>query len=303
MKKLDVIGFGALNVDKLYNVNKITHEDEEAFITDFSQFCGGSAANTIIGLSRLGMKTGFIGKISRDPEGNLLLKNLKKENVNTDGIIIEEKGRSGNVLGFVDKKGQRALYVDPGVNDSIDISEVKLEYIESSKVLHLTSFVGNSVKAQEGVLDRIGDDITVSLDPGRIYAERGTDFLKNILNRTDIMLINEEELKYLTGNKYKTFEERAKVLEEYNIDTVVVKIGEKGSYIKDHDEYHYIKPYDVNCKDTTGAGDAFNAGFLFGLIKGKKIRESGEIGNYVASCCIQELGSTKGLPDLSGLKL
>ncbi|MDI6723978.1 MAG: carbohydrate kinase family protein [Methanobacterium sp.] len=303
MKKLDVIGFGALNVDKLYNVNKITHEDEEAFITDFSQFCGGSAANTIIGLSRLGMKTGFIGKISRDPEGNLLLKNLKKENVNTDGIIIEEKGRSGNVLGFVDKKGQRALYVDPGVNDSIDISEVKLEYIESSKVLHLTSFVGNSVKAQEWVLDRIGDDITVSLDPGRIYAERGTDFLKNILNRTDIMLINEEELKYLTGNKYKTFEERAKVLEKYNIDTVVVKIGEKGSYIKDHDEYHYIKPYDVNCKDTTGAGDAFNAGFLFGLIKGKKIKESGEIGNYVASCCIQELGSTKGLPDLSGLKL
>ena len=65
MKKLDVIGFGALNVDKLYNVNKITHEDEEAFITDFNQFCGGSAANTIIGLSKLGMKTGFIGKVSK----------------------------------------------------------------------------------------------------------------------------------------------------------------------------------------------------------------------------------------------
>ena len=73
MKKLDVIGFGALNVDKLYNVNKITHEDEETFITSFSQFCGGSAANTIIGLSRLGINTGFIGKISKDHDGDLLL--------------------------------------------------------------------------------------------------------------------------------------------------------------------------------------------------------------------------------------
>ncbi len=302
MKKFDVTGFGALNIDVLYNVNKITHEDEEAFITDYDIFCGGSAANTVIGLSKLEMNTGFIGKIANDHYGKLLLKNLQKENVDTDGIIIEKEGRSGNVIGFVDEKGNRALYVDPGVNDLIDISEINMGYIENSKVLHLTSFVGNSVDAQESTLDRIEDNITVSLDPGRIYAERGTIFLKNILNRTDIILINEKELNYLTGKKYNSLEERAKVLEEYNIDVVVVKRGEKGSYIKDHGENYYMEPFNVNCKDTTGAGDAFNAGFLYGFIKGKDIQKSGEIGNFIASCCIQESGSIKGLPEISELK-
>jgi len=299
--KFDVIGFGALNVDLLYNVNKITHEDEEAFITDFNIYCGGSAANTIIGLSKLDLKTGYIGKVAQDRYGKILMENLQRENVDTSGIIVEEKGRSGNVLGFVDRKGNRALYVDPGVNDLIDISEVNLGYIENSRVLHLTSFVGDSIKAQELILDSISDEIIVSLDPGRIYAERGNSFVEKILKRTDIILINEEELKYLTGNKYKSLEEMVKNLKEYDIDKIIVKRGEKGSYITDHEESHYLKPFDVICKDTTGAGDAFNAGFLYGFLRSENLKKCGEIGNYVASCCIQESGSLNGLPKLSDL--
>ncbi|MEN4006930.1 MAG: carbohydrate kinase family protein [Methanobacteriaceae archaeon] len=299
MKKLDVVGFGALNIDRLYNVNKIAHEDEEASIIDFNQFCGGSAANTIIGLSRLRMKTGFIGKVADDNNGNLLLENLQKEGVNSDGVIINPSGKSGNVLGFVDSFGQRALYVDPGVNNLIEYSELEIEYI-NSRILHLTSFVGDSYKAQEKVLKEIDDDVVVSLDPGRIYAERGWDFLKNILKRTDIILINEEELKHLTGEK--TLNEGAEFLLKSGIRNVVIKRGDKGAYITDGNEYYDLKPFKVKCIDTTGAGDAFNAGFLYGFLKNKDINESGKIGNFVASCCIMERGAVKGLPDLSKLK-
>lgn len=300
MKKFDVVGFGALNVDKLYNVNKITCEDEESYIIDFNRSCGGSAANTVIGLSKLGMKTGFIGKVSKDHDGKLLLENLQKEGVDTEGIILSD-GRSGNVLGFVDKNGQRALYVDPGVNDLITSDEVKLDYLENSKILHLASFVGESFKAQESIINEISEDIILSLDSGRIYAERGINYLKNILNRTDIILTNEEELKYLTGNKYKTFKEGAEVLLEYNINTVVIKRGDKGAYITNGDESYFIEPFDVKCVDTTGAGDAFNAGFLYGLLNNKNIEESGKLGNFIASCCIKESGAIKGLPKISEL--
>lgn len=300
MKKFDVVGFGALNVDKLYNVNKITCEDEESYITDFNRSCGGSAANTVIGLSRLGMKTGFIGKVSKDNDGKFLLENLQKEDVDTEGVIISN-GRSGNVLGFVDKNGQRALYVDPGVNDLIMLDEVKLDYLENSKILHLASFVGESFKAQESIINEISEDIIVSLDPGRIYAEMGINYLKNILNRTDIILTNEEELKYLTGNKYKTFQEGAKILLEYNINTVVIKRGDKGAYITNGDESCFIEPFAVKCIDTTGAGDAFNAGFLYGILNNKSIEESGKLGNFTASCCIMKSGAIKGLPKISEL--
>ena len=180
--KQEIVGFGALNIDKLYHVNKIAHEDEESYITSKTESCGGSAANTIIENSRLGHNTGFkVGKVAADPEGSVLLNNLQNENVNTKGLMISDKERSGTVSGFVDKNGQRALYVDPGVNDCIKEDEVDIEYINNSLVLHLSSFVGKnyqeSIETQKKVLDEISSQITVSFDPGRLYTQRGVEFL------------------------------------------------------------------------------------------------------------------------------
>ena len=117
--KFDVIGFGALNVDKIYQVGRIAREGEESFILSTSESPGGSAANTIVGLARLGAKTGFIGKVADDQEGNLLLSDFRTEGVNIDGIVIAKHGHSGAVFAFIDMKGERALYVHPSVNDSL----------------------------------------------------------------------------------------------------------------------------------------------------------------------------------------
>jgi ribokinase len=314
--KMDVVGFGALNLDKLFQVNRIAHEDEESYITGKSESCGGSAANTIVGLARLGMETGFIGKVATDREGSLLHNNLQNENINTNGVVVTDNGRSGTVIGFVDSSGQRALYVDPGVNDDIDIDEVELDYINSSKVLHITSFVGKSdeksIKTQKTVLNEISTNVSVSFDPGRLYTERGLDFLENFLIRTDILLINQSELKLLiTGNiedsrksteKYETQEIAEKVQLEYGIDTVVVKMGDKGSYVTHKGKSHIANAFDVPCVDTTGAGDAFNAGFLHGYVNGEDIKKMALKGNYIASCCVTEHGTTNGLPDLTKLE-
>jgi ribokinase len=314
--KMDVVGFGALNLDKLFQVNRIAHEDEESYITGKSESCGGSAANTIVGLARLGMETGFIGKVATDREGSLLHNNLQNENINTNGVVVTDNGRSGTVNGFVDSSGQRALYVDPGVNDDIDIDEVELDYINSSKVLHITSFVGKSdeksIKTQKTVLNEISTNVSVSFDPGRLYTERGLDFLENFLIRTDILLINQSELKLLiTGNiedsrksteKYETQEIAEKVQLEYGIDTVVVKMGDEGSYVTHKGKSHIANAFDVPCVDTTGAGDAFNAGFLHGYVNGEDIKKMALKGNYIASCCVTEHGTTNGLPDLTKLE-
>ncbi|MGZ7095857.1 MAG: carbohydrate kinase family protein [Methanobacterium sp.] len=301
MKKIDVAGFGALNIDKIYRVNKISCKDDESYIKDFSVSCGGSAANTIIGLSRLGIKTGFIGKISNDDDGKLLLHNLKREGVNTENVVITE-GRSGNVLGFVDEDGERALYVDSGVNDRIKFNEINLDYLNNLRVLHLTSFVSNSIEAQKQAMEEISKGITVSFDPGRIYVEKGVNYIRDILDRTNIILINEVELKHLIGNKFPTCKQKAEVLLDYGIEIIVVKRGNKGSYVTDGDKSHNIKPFNVNCIDSTGAGDAFNAGFIYGFIKGKDLKESCIMGNFVAGSCIEMEGAIKGLPELLKLK-
>ena len=120
MSKFDVVGFGALNIDKLNKVNKIAGAEEESFIENYKETCGGSAANTVVGLARLGCKTGFIGKVGCDRESKMLIQDFCIEGVDTNGIIQSSEGKSGTVLGFIDRTGDRALYVDPGVNDTID---------------------------------------------------------------------------------------------------------------------------------------------------------------------------------------
>ena len=120
----EIIGFGALNVDRLYSVDKIVSHDEESFITDETDTPGGSAANTIVGLARLGCSTSIIGKIAEDDEGDLIEYNLAVNGVYTNNLIYSESGSTGKCIGFVDKNGERCLYISPGVNDDIKIGEI-----------------------------------------------------------------------------------------------------------------------------------------------------------------------------------
>ena len=198
---VDVVGFGALNVDILFQVNDIAHEDEESFIIDSDQNPGGSASNTIIGLSRLGLAVSYIGKIADDNEGEYLEMNLIKEGVFLNNLIISDKGHSGKVLGFINEDGERALYVDPGVNDEIAIDEIDINNLKAIKILHYSSFVGKSFETQVKLLDLLPESILLSFDPGHLYAKKEINSLKKILNRTNILLINEKELKLLFEKK------------------------------------------------------------------------------------------------------
>jgi ribokinase len=295
----DVVGFGALNLDKLYKVNMIAKEEEEGAVSDFKESAGGSAANTVVGLARLELKTGFIGKVAADREGNFLLDEFKKEGVDINGISVSEKGRSGTVMGFIDPKGDRALYVDPGVNDQLGFKDINLDNVSDTKFLHLSSFVGEKpFKAQKQLIEPLSS-VKISFDPGAIYARKGVAVLEPIIRRSYAMFPNEIEVKLLTGQDYR---EGARTLTELGADLVVVKLGKRGCYVTDGKESHLIEPYKVEAVDTTGAGDAFCAGFLYGLIKQKGLYECGKLGNFVASRCISKMGARTGLPRLADLK-
>jgi ribokinase len=296
---IHVVGFGALNLDKLYKVNMIAKEEEEGFVTDFKESAGGSAANTIVGLARLKLKTGFIGKVAEDHEGNFLLDDFRKEGVDTNGITVSEEGRSGVVMGFIDIKGDRALYVDPGVNNLAKFQEINLDYATNTEFLHLSSFVGETpLEAQKELIDRL-PNVKISFDPGALYARKGLRALRPIIQRCRVMFPNAIETKLLTG---KDYEEGAKNFTKLGAEMVAVKLGKKGCYITDGKESHLIKAYKVDALDTTGAGDAFCAGFIYGLINGKDLYDCGRLGNFVASRCITKIGARTGLPRLEDLK-
>jgi ribokinase len=300
MSDFDAVGFGALNMDKLYMVDKIAETEDESFVTEHKESCGGSAANTMVGLARLGLKVGFVGKVADDYEGRLLLDDFRKENVDTHGIVVAKNGLSGVVMGFIDKEGQRALYVVPGVNDAIDPKGLSLDYLRRTRLLHLSSFVGEqSFESQKRVVDLILSSVKVSFDPGMLYAKRGLSALRPIIRRAFAMMPNETELMLLTGKGYK---EGAKKLISEGVEVVAVKLGKKGCFVTNGEEKHLLKPCKAEAVDTTGAGDAWNAGFIYGLLKNKNLQECGRLGNFVASRCIRKVGARTGLPHLAELQ-
>ena len=237
----------------------------------FTVACGGSAANTVVGLTRLGCRTGFIGKVADDREGKLQLDCFKTEGVNTEGIIEAAKGKSGSVMGYVDRKGARALYVNSGVNDAIETRELKWEYVSQTKFLHLTSFVGeNSFRTQKKVLGSLPSDVKISFDPGSVYANKGFSTIEPIIRSSYVLMPNTIELELLSGET--DYCKGADYMIELGVKIVAVKLGSKGCYVTDGREKLRIEPFKVNVVDTTGAGDAFNAGFLYGLINKQEPR-------------------------------
>jgi len=324
--QVEVIGFGALNLDKMYYVDDIASHDDESYIKDFDMNPGGSAANTIIGLSRLGVSTSYIGKVADDEEGEILEMNLISEGVFVNNLIEAEIGNSGKVLGFIDENGERALYVDAGVNDEIKIDEIDIDQVNTAKILHFSSFFGDSFNTQNELIDYIPDSMILSLDPGMFYAKKGINALKRLLNRTNILLINEKELMILfeeyyskidginlsggdvnnvgvvnTSDETLTFRDIAVYILDDGIDTVVVKRGKKGVYaINNKDEEVKVPIFETDTVDTTAAGDSFNVGFLYSYLKEYSLEKSCLIGNWVASKCVENIGTT-GLPDKNQL--
>jgi ribokinase len=287
----DIIGIGALNMDRLYLVERIAEPGEEVRVDAVSEQPGGSAANTIAGLARLGIQTGFIGMVGDDADGARLRREMGNEGVDTRGIGIGP-GRTGIAIVLVDMNGERSMYVHSGVNDALSMTPENLSYAKSAKYLHLSSFAGkNQFEMQKSILKE--SEVRISFAPGMLYAQKGIDALQEIIARTEIIFLNRDEIEMLTGAGYRNGAER---LSEIGAAVVVVTLGRDGCYIRTPDAETAVPGYGARVVDTTGAGDAFCAGFLCGHLNGRPLDECGRLGNRVAARCVEVVGARAGLP-------
>jgi len=292
MSEKDVVGLGALNYDVLYAVERIARGGEEVGILDVKKVPGGSAANTIVALSRLGVEVGFVGMVGTDEEGELILEEFRKEGVETQ--IRMEEGYTGAAIGFVDAQGERALYIYPGVNDRLCMDDIDLDFINNARFLHMSSFVNKEqLEMQRELAKRAKSKLSFS--SGMLCFKYELEDLIEVIEQSAVVFLSLDELTSLV--RRENYEKGAEALLNIGAQIVCVTLGERGCYvINAAGDSHVIAAYPTDVVDTTGAGDAFAAGFLYGLLHEKGIQESGKIGNSVASFCIREYGARKGLP-------
>jgi len=249
---------------------------------------GGSAANTIHGLARLGMETGFIGKVGKDDLGEFFKKDMMESGIKTH--LIQSETPSGLALALVSPDGERTFATYLGAACELEDTDIDAEVLKEYDILHIEGYLLQNYKLISHSIKTAKElGLRVSLDLASYnVVEQNRDFLNEMIDLyADIIFANEEESKALTGLEP---EQSVQHLSK-RVDIVAVKTGPGGSFVYMNGEMCQVPTQKITPVDTTGAGDLYAAGFLYALAKGKNAYECGRTGSMIASEVITHIGA------------
>jgi len=252
---------------------------------------GGSAANTIHGLAMLGIPTGYIGVIGEDELGGSFVKDMI--NAGVEPHMIHSLQETGRAIALVTPDSERTFATFLGAAIELAADHLTGFNFKQYDYLHIEGYlVLNHDLIRSALILAKENGLTVSLDLASYnVVEANLEFLREMVEKyVDIVFANEEEAKAFTGKEPReALDEIAKM-----VKIAVVKTGSKGSFIKSGDEVVEIGVINVNPIDTTGAGDLYASGFLYGLAHDFSIERSGEVGALLAGNVIEVIGSKMG---------
>ena len=306
---MKILGIGNAIVDVICKVddNFITHNnltkstmklvDETEFKKLLSTLkieetvSGGSIANSIVGLSQLGNKVGFIGKVSDDDLGNKYEEGLKKEKVEFFYNKKKEIIPTGTCLILITPDSERTMITFLGTAGKINENDIDTKAVKNSEILFLEGYLwdeGEPKKAFEKAINN-SNKVAMSLSDLFCVERHKPHFLELVKNKLDITFANEQEITSLID--VKRFEDVINFTKEIN-RLIVITRGDKGAIaINKNEIVECSAKKDLQIKDLTGAGDLFAGGFLHGLINNKSTKESLEIGTEMSSKVIQIIGA------------
>ena len=271
-------------------INTERSEEISASVTNYAKkmATGGSASNTINGITRLGMNAGFVGKIGKDDIG-LFFTNDSISNGVQPHLLLSETP-SGHCTVLVSPDRERTLCTYLGAACELEASDLKSEMFTGYDIFHIEGYlVQNHDLIRTAVRLAKQEGLKVSIDLASYnVVEANLDFLHEIVREyVDIVFANEEEARAYTGHEP---EEALNVISEH-CEIAIVKVGKDGSMIKSKAEKVQVKPRLANCIDTTGAGDLYAAGFLFGLASNYSLEVCGKIGSLISGNVVEVLGA------------
>lgn len=253
-----------------------------------SQASGGSAANTIHGLASLNVETAYIGKIGEDLMGEYFIADLEKNNIKA--YLSHSNSETGVASALITPDSERTFGTYLGAAVEVSASDLDPSIFKNYQFFHIEGYlVFNRELIEKALIMAKAAGMTVSLDLASYnVVEANLDFLRDMTSKyVDIVFANEEEAKSFTGKQpEEALDEIASMC-----SIAVVKIGKNGSLIKKGSEKHLVEAIPANVKDTTGAGDLYAAGFLYGLLRNLSLDKCGRIGALCAGKVIEEIGA------------
>lgn len=249
---------------------------------------GGSAANTIHGLAKLGIETAFIGKVGKDEFGDFFSTDLSNSGIKP--ILLQSETASGSAIALVTPDSERTFAVYLGSAVELVAHDIEQEYFSGYTYFHIEGYLlQNHELMLKAACEAKKAGLKISLDLASYnVVEENRNFLHDFVKKyVNIVFANEEEAKSYTGQNPK--QALHNIAEE--CDIAVVKIGKEGSYIKHNGNVYTISAIKANSIDTTGAGDLYASGFLYGIINNLGFEKAGKIGSLLSGNVIETIGA------------
>ena len=313
MEEFDVICIGAALVDIIAQVERHPSDDDEVFVSNLTLLSGGAAANTAYACGKMGLSTAFIGKLGHgDIFANKIISDFNDVSVETRLIKYSNRYTTGSAYVALDSKGERRIYAHSGAANYLSKIDLLEDDITTTKLIFLSSLRNIEPLLHAAKIGR-NSNIPVILNPGMLIIDQGFDYIKNLLEKIDILILSQKEFKTLFNLKENdlstdSIRERSVSLFALGMKVIIVTLSQKGAFLLTTKRDELIQPLKLEkVIDTTGAGDAFSAGFIYGLaqnlnLKFEHLKNNVKIGNFVAGQCIQSLGARNGIPERNEIK-
>ena len=253
---------------------------------------GGSCANTMLGVSQLGGRAVFCGKVGRDAFGKLFAERLKVGGVHPHMLV--SKTPTGSTIILITPDAARTMNTYLGACQELTSRDVPVEIISEAKYLYLTAYLWDSTSSRAAAMTALKSaresqtEVVLNLADPFCIERHQTNLLELLQGGfVDVVMANRAEIHALLGKM--TVEEAMRNLSQY-VKTTVITLGSHGAYMTKGDEKVYIEALPVKAIDTTGAGDAFAAGFLYGETNQGTLEQCGQLGAAFAADIVQKLG-------------
>lgn len=302
-KEFDVIVVGELNVDLIMNeLDRFPEVGKEILARKMTLTLGSSAAIFASNISSLGARVAFLGKIGKDKFGEVVLESLQNSNVDVSMIKKDEQCGTGATI-ILNVEEDRANTTYPGAMDLLTIDDISPADLGRAKHLHFSSFF-----LQPGMRDSVGKLFRTAQDMGLTTSfdmqwdpEEGWELdIEDILPHVNVFLPNEKELMCLSGKN--DLEEAIQYIHKYS-DVLVIKRGNLGSKVMHGEELRDLPAYlNKRVVDAIGAGDSFNAGFIYKYILGFPIPDCQQYGNLTGAVSTTAAGGTAAFQDYENFK-
>jgi len=296
---LDIIGIGDTNVDLIIKVDHIPAHDEKVKGKLLGKFPGGVVGNFCSAAAKFGAKTGVVAKIGNDEFGKICINDFIKRGIDVHGMVQKEDAETYFCVIHLDHTGEKALTIIETSGFLPKQEEIDLKYASQAKYVHMTTLdvaLADFVFAQ---LHQSGCALSLDIEATASQAE--VEIWDGIFSRLDIAFPNMAGLAALT--KTNDIDKGAAILLEKGVKLVVVTCGAQGVKIYKRDYFYEHPIYKVNVKDTTGAGDCFNAVFIACQSKNWPIEKSAKYASAAAAMTIQKVGAREGLPTCDEVEL